>query len=270
MSEKVEYYGLLDSPFDERDYTIKIKNTKFPNTFQLKMPPAKNQWMESTCVAFAGSSIIEYFFKKENDNYETIFSTEYIYGLGHQEQEGDGMYLRSMLNILLHNGDCIYPYCKGNNDWRAAAVHVNQLTQKAHDNAKQYCITAYFRLNSIEEIKYALMNYGPVVISMTWNKKYKLQNGMYVPTSEEEDGRHAVVIYGWNEKGWLVQNSWGVFWGEKGRFQLPFDFKFHEAWGVSDNNENPELKKPSKITTYIRRIANSIANLFSSLFRRKS
>lgn len=35
---------------------------------------------------------------------------------------------------------------------------------------------------------------------------------------------HAVVIYGWdfrdNEPHWLVQNSWGKFWGDRGTFKL--------------------------------------------------
>jgi C1A family cysteine protease len=65
------------------------------------------------------------------------------------------------------------------------------------------------------------------------------------PEKPEKNGYHCVIIYGWDERGWLVQNSWGKSWGQGGRFVVPFDFKWAEAWAVTDNVVNGEsLIKP--------------------------
>jgi C1A family cysteine protease len=63
-----------------------------------------------------------------------------------------------------------------------------------------------------------------------------------------------------------VQNSWGTLWGDGGRFIIPFDFKFNEAWGVADDIVNDNLKKPvnNKIIKVFYKTINWIVNLFTS------
>lgn len=36
-------------------------------------------------------------------------------------------------------------------------------------------------------------------------------------------GSHAVIIIGYTESGFIIQNSWGEKWGNKGRREVPFD-----------------------------------------------
>lgn len=51
------------------------------------------------------------------------------------------------------------------------------------------------------------------------------QSGVYVRTSDSFQGMHAVKLVGWghdqksNLDYWLIQNSWGTDWGEKGLFK---------------------------------------------------
>ena len=76
-----------------------------------------------------------------------------------------------------------------------------------------------------------------------------------------------MVIYGWDKNGWKFQNSWGIYWGNKGRAILPYDFPINEAWGVIDTitNENQDnLKKPfsSCVGQVVAKIINAIVNLF--------
>ena len=61
-----------------------------------------------------------------------------------------------------------------------------------------------------------------------------------------------MVIYGWNEKGWLVQNSWGPLWGNKGTCILPFDTEFNSVWGVIDQ-ESPMQKMIIKPTYTVKK-----------------
>jgi cathepsin B len=53
------------------------------------------------------------------------------------------------------------------------------------------------------------------------------KSGIYVRTSTEAEGGHAVKIVGWGvENGvnyWKVANSWGPAWGENGYFRIKMD-----------------------------------------------
>jgi len=47
-------------------------------------------------------------------------------------------------------------------------------------------------------------------------------------------GWHAITIVGWNETGWIIRNSWGVGYGDRGYVILPYDDEksFRELWTI--------------------------------------
>lgn len=70
-------------------------------------------------------------------------------------------------------------------------------------------------------------------------RKYKLKDKVMIfDYDKPSQGAHAMVIYGWCEKGWLVQNSWGALWGSGGKCILPFDTEFNSVWGMIDENSS--------------------------------
>lgn len=82
-------------------------------------------------------------------------------------------------------------------------------------------------LTSEEEFLHHIAEYGPIVASIRVNYPfYYHSDGIF----DQDDcnhslSRHAVVIVGYGEqfsgkKYWIVQNSWGEDWGEKGYFKL--------------------------------------------------
>ena len=228
-----ETCGVVASPVDVRDYTIKAAN-EFPSEFSLKPPVIKNQGSEGTCVAHGVSSVIEYHFERQH-NVKKQFSTEFIYGyrdVGYYI--GDGMVVRDALKTVQKHGDPFVSDCRGNSNYKDAMENISANMDKYLELAYPHRISSYVRLKSDDEIKTALMNFGPVVISMKWYKDSKLVDDVYTWDSSKSYGGHCVVIYGWNEQGWLVQNSWGAIWGKDGRFILPYNFKMNEAWGIVD------------------------------------
>ena len=78
-----------------------------------------------------------------------------------------------------------------------------------------------------------------------------------------------MVIIGWNEIGWVVQNSWGTLWGNKGRFILPYDVTIRETWGPTDAEPGDEItiKKPFStpcgrfLATIINKVISWVYNL---------
>jgi hypothetical protein len=73
-------------------------------------------------------------------------------------------------------------------------------------------------LPTVEQLKTALIEHGPLVAPIVYDDcLYNYKGGVF---NEEDLGiiNHAVLLVGWDDaKGaWLVKNSWGKEWGEKG------------------------------------------------------
>ena len=53
-------------------------------------------------------------------------------------------------------------------------------------------------------------------------------------TGSSIEGWHAITIIGWDESGYIIRNSWGVGFGDKGYIVLPYeDAKmFKEIWTI--------------------------------------
>jgi hypothetical protein len=75
-------------------------------------------------------------------------------------------------------------------------------------------------------LKAAVNTYGPIVTTMNvYNDFFYYTGGVYKFTSGGYAGGHAVVIVGYDDAGqyFIVKNSWGAFWGEKGFFRIGYD-----------------------------------------------
>lgn len=258
-------FSNLVSPFDVRDYKVAVTTTEFPETFVLPEVSVKDQGSTGSCVAHACSSVVEYH-NKVQEGTDIIFSTEFIYGYrpaGYYV--GEGMFIRDALSTLRKVGDCPLSKLRGNHKCPEAMEAVDVKLDELKDAAYPHRISAYARVKTVDEIKQALMSFGYVVVSMPWHKDYKLKNGVYTYTSNEVRGYHCVIIYGWDERGWLVHNSWGWNWGQRGRFVVPFDFKWREAWAVSDKiiGEGDVVRPADNwfIKTFAS-VLNKAANLF--------
>ena len=264
----MEFLNNPISPYDVRDYHISGVAKDYPEAFALETVSVLNQGSQSTCVAHACATLVEYFNYIQQNN-DTKFSTEFIYGYRPDGYYvGDGMCIRDALKTLQKVGVPPIDYLKGNHNYETAMKKVEESFEELKDVAFPNRISTYMRVYSIKEIKEALTKYGYVICSMPWYKEYKLVDSVYTYDDTSKKGNHAVVIYGWNDKGWLVQNSWGKLWGDGGKFIVPFDFKWNENWAVTDTIVNDEdIVKP--IEKWYIRWFNKIINFFGNLFSKK-
>ena len=249
----------LVSPYDIRDYKIATTTAEFPTAFSLPEVSVKNQGCTGSCVAHACSSLVE-FHNKRQEGTDIVFSTEFIYGYRPSGYYvGSGMYIRDALKTLQKLGDCPLANLRGNHEYAEAMEIVESKLENLKEQALPHRISTYAKVSTETEIKQALMDFGYVIVSMPWYKDYKLKNGVYTYTSEEKSGNHCVLIYGWDERGWLVHNSWGSSWGQKGKFVVPFDFKWREAWAVTDSIRSGDIIIPQE---------NLFVKLFGGLINR--
>ena len=263
--------GVVKSPYDIRDYKI-VAVSDLPEEYSTAKVHVKNQRSESTCVAHALSSVIEYHYKKLT-KMSRSFSTEFIYGYRESSYYiGDGMVIRDALKTIQKYGDPYQSDCIGNNNVEVAMTRVDADVETLKEFAKPHKISAYVRLNTIDEMKTAIMNHGPIVVSMTWHGGYKLVNNVYTYDNNNAYGRHCVMIYGWNKDGWLVQNSWGMSFGENGRFIVPYSFKFNEAWGIIDDIDDTKVEvitpSKNKFKRLVYSVINIAVNVFIKLFKK--
>ena len=199
-------------------------------------------------------------------------STGFIYGNRRNSlSKASGMYVREALANTCKYGTTYKEDFKENVEVPKAIDLFEQRFDELKDKAYPNRFSTYFRLTSDNDIKHALMNYGPVVFAMRWRKGIYVDNGniMHVDQKAKATGGHCMIIYGWTEEGWKIQNSWGSSWGKNGYAILPFNVKKSEAWGVTDEvtGENPDIVKPVYNTTFARFIA-KIINWIMNLFRK--
>lgn len=75
---------------------------------------------------------------------------------------------------------------------------------------------------SKKQMKEALCKYGPLAACVKVTPAFQAyRSGIFdehAQTSGPRDINHAITIVGWddNKKSWLVKNSWGTRWGDKG------------------------------------------------------
>lgn len=81
-----------------------------------------------------------------------------------------------------------------------------------------YVNTPFDKMPSIEQLKTALIKYGPLAAPMKADHCFAVyKSGVF---NAHTNGRvnHVVVLIGWNDdkQAWLIKNSWGKNWGEGG------------------------------------------------------
>lgn len=259
-------FGALISPYDIRDYKINkvAKSVSFPEEYELPYTPeVKDQKSVNSCVAHVCASIAEYY---ENQQCEVIeeLSPGYIYGVRY-DYKGEGMYLRDALKTLCDKGICKHSDFPYNKEVPEIIDLVNE-ANLTEDKLSHYRITKYFRCKTADDIKNAIMTFGPVMVSVPWYSDNKVQNDILIQ-GRVQSGNHALYLYGWNTDGFLSMNSWGKGWAEDGKCILPFNYPLNEAWGITDeytyaHDEMIVEPKRNWFLDLIYKIVNWIVNLF--------
>lgn len=75
---------------------------------------------------------------------------------------------------------------------------------------------------SDDHIKKLIYGHGPISVGINANRMQYVQNGQ-IPVNFDCDNRigHAVTLIGWRKDKWIIKNSWGEHFGDKGYLHLP-------------------------------------------------
>lgn len=264
--------GALFSKKDVRDYKIDCATqTNFPFKFELKMPKVKDQGKINSCVACSIATVIEYYNAKQLNHNEDM-SIGYIYGNRTNTKYKDkGMYTRDAIASACKYGDVSYNLFPYNEEVPEIIDKFTKQSKELFEKGYPNRFSSYVKLSTNSEIKTFLMQNGPVIFAIPWYDDIKVVNGVINTTQQGDAGGHCMVIYGWDERGWKIQNSWSPSWGNNGRAILPYGVKLREIWGIIDNITTSETKiiKPynSSVGNIVAKVLNILVNGMCSLLK---
>jgi C1A family cysteine protease len=179
-----------------------------------KMGSVKNQASCGSCWAFAMIGCVE-----AVHNGKVDLSEQELVSCCKSSSGCNGGYIGSTASWVKTQGGALlekdYPYTSGSGN-NGSCKNLS---------GTRYNINGYSNVTSDSAIKAALDSGYTVNTGMkVYQDFYNYKSGVYKYTTGSYLGGHAVVICGYNDSGkyWIVKNSWGTGWGEKGYFRIAY------------------------------------------------
>jgi hypothetical protein len=249
--DKLILFNVTPSPRDDRDWNSEAifdASSKLPGSLDLrkKLNLPRDQSNQGTSAAQVAACMKEWHERKHSD-FKDYMSPQFVYN-NRTNQNTVGMYGRDVMRILLKAGVCpetSYPYEK--------VEAKTEIDKKFYYEAKNFRIKGYARVNTVESLKRALYTNGPCYISFpVYNHTTRLwkQQKNCFDVGEKRMGGHAMTVVGYNKRGFIIRNSWGMFWDDKGYCTYPYtDWGCHyEIWTMIDDSSYQPVNKSGLFT----------------------
>jgi C1A family cysteine protease len=207
-------YGYKPSTLDGTEYEFNVqKNSSLPKTYSYVnyMPPIINQGERSICVPCSIAAHLDWNYNVDHGGEsfgEHKIVLDDIYNARADKSSDEGMEIKEALNYLKNTG-----------------VESDKGTLK---------IRRYARIMSTFALKYALVMNGPCIGAL---KVYNDSPCFWKKRSGDSLlGGHAICIVGYDENGFIIRNSWGSSWADRGYTTIPFSEakNFLELWTIFD------------------------------------
>lgn len=216
---------------DTRDYIYKPTVAKTPAIVDLRefATPVEDQGYLGSCTGNAIAEAIELINRKNNKNLELsrLFIYYYERLLIGTVNYDSGAYIRDGIKATNKWGaplESLWPYI-------ISKFKVAPSPEAVKDAATRK-VTLYERATNFNACINALANGYPVVVgflvysSFVSGNWYRTTANMPYPNTRSERflGGHAVLLVGYNNntQRFIVKNSWGSGWGDKGYFYMPY------------------------------------------------
>lgn len=204
-------FGFEPSVMDGSEWIFGAPTTKLdlPTDYSYRkyLPAVINQGELSICVPCSVSAYLNWKKNLENgerrDNKVAMMD---IYGC--KTNDTDGMTFKEAFHFLRHEG--------------------------VRSNAGLLKINSYARIMNPLSLRYAIVMNGPCFAALPvysddcdfWVKK----------PGQTLLGYHAICIVGYNEKSFIIRNSWGASFCDDGYTEIPIEdiSKMIEAWTIID------------------------------------
>ena len=237
MNHKIKRYGWIPDLPDHRDFTYAAPMeiaAALPSKVDLRpqCPPVYDQGQLGSCTANSIAGAHEFEQMKQNKPDVFVPSRLFIY-YNERVIEGSvksdsGAQIRDGIKSIASQGVCPeteWPY--------VITKFATKPPAQAFKDAKNNAAVSYQGIvQSLNQFKGCLASGYPFVFGFAVYESFespvvaKTGNAPMPASGEQALGGHAVMAVGYNDTAqrFIVRNSWGPTWGQKGYFTLPYAY----------------------------------------------
>ncbi|CAE7431312.1 unnamed protein product [Symbiodinium natans] len=218
------------------------------------MTAVEDQAAANSCCANAVAGAYEYINKREalkrGDSTDDI-SRLFIYYVGRKRDQqifgedpkivpqDEGMTLGGAITALEMKGACL------EKNWPYNLDRVNHKPDPScFDQALRYKIASSQKVAvDLDAMRAALSAGNPIVFGLKLTSHFfRPLPGGFIPTPDPSDpqssehGLHAMLLVGYNDRQqvFIVRNSWGTSWADRGYAYVPYDYIANSAFNFLD------------------------------------
>lgn len=222
-------FGWIPQPKDHRDLVFKVPDIKLlPETnFSQYAPQPYDQLTLGSCTANGIAGVNEFLMKKQGLVPFTASRLAIYYK--EREMEGTinkdaGAIIRDGIKVCNKFG--VFPETEWAYDVKKFKLNP---PKKCWDQALKHKFLEYYAVEStVNSVKASLTLGYPVVFGFQVYSNFMdigTDGVMQMPRGTNEGGHCVWLLGNSDSKGWFIcQNSWGVKWGDKGRFYMPYEY----------------------------------------------
>ena len=217
---------------NDKTYKSSRSTADLPSKVDLRpyMTPVENQGNSNSCTANAMAGAYEYLSKRVKGSTHDV-SRLFIYynarDLDGATGADEGTYLRSCVKVLKKYGTC------AETTW---PFDLQRIFEPPHENAyteaTNFLIEDAYRVKvDLDAMRQCLTDGYPFTFGLDLFSSFQKAGSkglvpMPAPDSEQHDGGHAMLCVGYSDadKVFIVRNSWGEGWGDRGYCYIPYDY----------------------------------------------
>ena len=240
-------YNLKIERIDHTELKFKtFKKVPLPESVDLRknFPPVYDQGELGSCTANALCGVYE--FETVDENVDKGFKPSRLFLYYNERKmegtisEDSGAYLSDGIKSLKNYGVCSESYCP---------YVIENFTQAPSPSAYKEALDHKVVISSnihqdLTSMKLSIYNKNPFVVVISIYSSFEssevAKTGMVPMPKKGEEllGGHAVAVCGYTKDHWIVRNSWGSSWGDKGYFYLPYLYLLDSSlssdlWNIS-------------------------------------
>ena len=217
---------------NDKTYKSSRSTADLPSKVDLRpyMTPVENQGNSNSCTANAMAGAYEYLAKRVKGSAHDV-SRLFIYynarDLDGATDSDEGTYLRSCVKVLKKYGTC------AETTWPFDLQRIFELPhESAYNEATNFLIEDAYRVKvDLNAMRQCLADGYPFTFGLDLFASFQKAGSkglvpMPEPDSEQHDGGHAMLCVGYSDadKVFIVRNSWGEGWGDRGYCYIPYDY----------------------------------------------